>query len=130
MHLVSSTKLLIQKLRDDGWDELIANVKSFCQGVNILVPDFDAQYIARRRRVRHQQDDITIGHHYKVDIFNTVIDSQLQELNNKFNDNIVELIILSSALDPREMRISFRIDDICKLVKKFYPKDFVEHEML
>ena len=28
------------------------------------------------------------------------------------------------------MWISFRIDDICKLVKKFYPQDFAEYEMI
>ena len=55
MYLVSSTKLLIQKLRDNGWDELVANVKSFCEAVNILVPNFTAHYITRRGRARHQQ---------------------------------------------------------------------------
>ena len=59
-----------------------------------------------------------------------MIDSQLQDLNDKFNDNTMELLILSSALDPREMLTSFRIDDICKLVKKFYPQDFAEYEMI
>ncbi|XP_042441266.1 uncharacterized protein LOC122026595 [Zingiber officinale] len=42
MHLVSSTKLLIRNLRDDGWDELVVNVKSFCQTVSIPMPDFNA----------------------------------------------------------------------------------------
>lgn len=50
MHLVSSTKLLIQKLRDDGWDELVDEVKSFCKAINISVLDFSAHYIARRGR--------------------------------------------------------------------------------
>ncbi|XP_031131884.1 zinc finger MYM-type protein 1-like [Ipomoea triloba] len=77
MHLVSSTKLFIQNLRDSGWDELVASVKSFCEIVNITVLDFDAQYIARRGRARHQQDELTIGHHYKFDIFNAVVESQL-----------------------------------------------------
>ena len=94
MHLASSTKLLIQKLRDDGWDELVANVKSFCKSVNIPIPDFSARYIARRGRARHQQDDITIEHYYKVNIFNAVIDFQLQELNDKFNDNTVNYLFL------------------------------------
>ncbi|KAL9691141.1 hypothetical protein QQ045_011560 [Rhodiola kirilowii] len=56
------------------------------------------------------------------------IDSQLQELNNRFNDDSVELIILSSALDPKELRTTLRVDDICKLVEKFYPLDFDEDE--
>ena len=73
-------------------------------------------YIVRRGRACHQDSDITIEHHYKVDIFNIVIDSQLQELNNKFNENKVELLILSSALDPKEMQLSFKIDNIQKLV--------------
>ncbi|XP_042405017.1 zinc finger MYM-type protein 1-like [Zingiber officinale] len=63
MHLVSSTKLLIQKLRDDGWDELVADMKSFCQALSIPIPDFNAQYIARRGRAHHQQDEITVDHH-------------------------------------------------------------------
>ena len=54
MHLASSTKLLIQKLRDDGWDELVANVKSFCESVNIPILDFSARYIVGQGRARHQ----------------------------------------------------------------------------
>ena len=42
---------------------------------------------------------------------------------------MVELMILSSALDPKEMRASLRGDDICKLVQKFYSEDFAEYEM-
>ena len=130
MYLASSTKLLIQKLSDDGWDELVVNVKLFCESVNIPIPDFSARYIARRGRACHQQDDITIEHYYKVNICNDMIDSQLQELNDKFNYNMVELLILSSALDLREMQTSFKIDDICKLVRKFYLQDFAEYEMI
>ncbi|KAL9667239.1 hypothetical protein QQ045_001590 [Rhodiola kirilowii] len=55
-------------------------------------------------------------------------DSQLQELNNKFNDDTVELMILSSASEPKELRTTFRVDDICKLVEKFYPIYFDEDE--
>ncbi|XP_073119744.1 uncharacterized protein [Henckelia pumila] len=113
----------------DGMN-FVANVKSLCEAVSISMSDFSAQYIARRGRARHQQDEITVEHYFKFDLFNVVIDSQLQELDNKFNDNTVELIILSSTLDPREMHNAFRIDDICRLVQKFYPKDFAEHEML
>ena len=63
MHLASSTKLLIQKLRDYGWDELVANIKLFCKSVNIPILDFNTRYIARRGRARHQQDDIIIEHY-------------------------------------------------------------------
>ncbi|KAL4346995.1 hypothetical protein GQ457_17G015670 [Hibiscus cannabinus] len=130
MHLVSSTKSLLQKLRDEGWDDLIVKVRSFCDSINIPIPDLNVHYVARKGRNRLQQDDITLEHHYKIDIFNNVIDTQLQELNDKFNDHTMELLTLSSALDPKEMHTSFRIDDICQLVQKFYPSNFVEHEMM
>jgi hypothetical protein len=44
----------------------------------------------------------------------------------------MELLILSSALDPRVSRESFKIEDVCQLINKFYPKDFtyLEEEQL
>ena len=36
------------------------------------------------------------------------------------------MLILSSALDPRECRESFRICDVCQLADKFYPADFID----
>ncbi|XP_060972539.1 uncharacterized protein LOC133038413 [Cannabis sativa] len=129
MHLVSSTKILIQKLREDGWDKLVDEVKTFCEAINIPVPDFDTHYTARGK-ARRQQDGMTLKHYYKVDIYNAVIDSQLQEISNKFDDNAMELLILSSTLDPREMCVSFKIDDICKLVQKYYSQDFEEYDMI
>ncbi|XP_060974109.1 uncharacterized protein LOC133039273 [Cannabis sativa] len=68
MHLVSSTKTLIQKLREDGWDELVYEVKSFCEHVNIPVPDFNAHYTTKRGRSRGQQDAIIVEHYYRVDL--------------------------------------------------------------
>ena len=31
-HLVSSSKVLIKKLKDDGWDALLTTMKSFLRG--------------------------------------------------------------------------------------------------
>ena len=39
IHLVSSTKGLLQKLRDDGWVALLATIKEFCVARNLDVPD-------------------------------------------------------------------------------------------
>ncbi|XP_028064331.1 uncharacterized protein LOC114267498 [Camellia sinensis] len=91
MHLVSKTKILIQKFREDGWVPLLEKIKLFS---------------------------------------NDHVDSQLQELNNRFKEDVMELLVLSSALDPRDGYRSFNIDDICKLANKFYPMDFSEQEKL
>ena len=47
LHLVSNTKALLQKLRDDGWVPLFERVKLFCERHNIDIPEFDAIYIGR-----------------------------------------------------------------------------------
>ena len=39
-------------------------------------------------------------------------------------------LVLSSALDPKDGYVSFRVDDICKVANKFYPEDFTEQEKL
>ncbi|XP_059663575.1 uncharacterized protein LOC132309276 [Cornus florida] len=71
-----------------------------------------------------QKDSITFNHHYQVDIFNAAVDFQLMELNQRFSENTVELLILGTALDPKDAYKSFKVDDICDLAGKFYPKDF------
>ncbi|XP_030964805.1 zinc finger MYM-type protein 1-like [Quercus lobata] len=55
-------------------------------------------------------------------------DSQLQELNYRFNEDAMELLRLSPALEPREALKSFRISDLCLLVKNFYPQDFTDYD--
>ncbi|GAV72717.1 Dimer_Tnp_hAT domain-containing protein, partial [Cephalotus follicularis] len=42
----------------------------------------------------------------------------------------LELIILSSALNPKDGYRSFDCDKICNLVEKFYPLDFTEQEKI
>ena len=44
MHLVSTTKSLIQELRDDGWEPLLASVISFCEQHEIDILDMNAHY--------------------------------------------------------------------------------------
>ena len=102
MHLVSSTKALIQKFRDYGWITLLNQVKSFCEVRNIDIPEMNAQYVARQGRARRQEDNFTVAEHYRVNLFYAVIDCQLQELSSRFNEHAVQLLILSSALNPHE----------------------------
>jgi glycine cleavage system regulatory protein len=79
MHLVTSTKILIQKLRDDGWETLLEEVTSFYKHQDIEVHDMDACFSSVKRS-RRKTKSVTVEHHYRVDIFTTIIDQQLQEL--------------------------------------------------
>ncbi|XP_028122974.1 zinc finger MYM-type protein 1-like [Camellia sinensis] len=128
MKLVSTTKALIQKLRQDDWDIFLANVVSFCNRHNIAVHDMSSPYEEGTSR-RHQQDYITIEHHYHFDIFNSTIDFQLIELEHRFNDGVVELLSLSSTLDPSGNLRSFNVDNICNLAEKFYSQDFTSQDI-
>ena len=75
MHLVSTTKSLIQKLRDDGREPLHASVTSFCGQHGIDIPDLNARYTKARGRYRYQDETLTtIEHHLRIDIFTVAID--------------------------------------------------------
>ena len=40
----------------------------------------------------------------------------------------MDLLRLSSALEPQEALKSFRSSDLCLLVKNFYPQDFTDYD--
>ncbi|XP_059650144.1 uncharacterized protein LOC132295898 [Cornus florida] len=124
MNLVSSTNALLQNLRENGWHTFFQNVESFCKEHDIVVPDMSASYTVGTGRSCQQNDSITFNHHYQVDIFNAAIDFQLMELNQRFSESTMELLILGTTLDPKDTYKSFKVDGICDLTGKFYPKDF------
>ena len=88
----------------------------------------NAIYVGRCGRACNQQGNITIEHYYRVNIFYAAIDSQLLELNHRFNEDSVELIRFSSALEPREALKSFRSSDLYLLVKNLYPQDSTDYD--
>ncbi|KAH7658095.1 Ribonuclease H-like protein [Dioscorea alata] len=99
MCLVSTTKLLIQNLRDCA----------------IQIPDMNGVYLDIIRS-RWHKDSVIEEHHYRTDIFTTIIDYQLKELNSRFN--------------PKDAFKSFDARDIYNLVEKFYSVDFLEQEKI
>ncbi|KDO63229.1 hypothetical protein CISIN_1g046388mg [Citrus sinensis] len=103
IYLISATKLLLQSLRESGWDTFIKSVISFCESYHIDVLGINNRYMK---------------------------DFQLMELNNRFIYQTIELLTLSSALNPVDSFKSFNVDDICNLAEKFYPRDFTQFEIL
>ncbi|XP_050368880.1 uncharacterized protein LOC126786972 [Argentina anserina] len=128
MHLVFYTKKMIQNLREDGWVTFLDQVVSFSNKFEVDVLDLDAPYFEGQSRRRKR--DITLEHHFHFDIFVAAIDAQLQELDCRFGESALELLTLSSGLDPRNSYNSFNIDVICLLVEKYYPFDFTEQEKI
>jgi hypothetical protein len=52
----------------------------------------------------------------------------LQELNNRFNEQVNELFMLNATLDLKITYTLFSVEDICKLVDNIYPEDFSYQE--
>jgi hypothetical protein len=87
-----------------------------------------ARYI--EGQCRNQWNHITVEHHYHVEIFNVTIDFQLQQLDSRFGERAMELLILSSALDSNDSYKSVKSNDICSLMEKYYSLDFSEYEKI
>ncbi|XP_076945756.1 uncharacterized protein LOC143616947 [Bidens hawaiensis] len=70
--------------RLEGFDSLLEDVTSFCAKYDIEVVDMKAEYFDPKNRRR--KTGITNRDHYVVNNFNTVLDMQIQELGNRFNE--------------------------------------------
>ncbi|XP_004298106.1 PREDICTED: uncharacterized protein LOC101309632 [Fragaria vesca subsp. vesca] len=126
---ISITKMLLQKFRDNGWENFLETMISFYETHEINMPDMSAPQRVGTGRSCQQNDDITIEHHYHFDIFNVVIDKQMNELDDRFPKQSKELLTFTAALDPQDDFRSFKKNDICSLVEKFYPQDFTSAEL-
>jgi hypothetical protein len=120
MKLVEISKLRLQAMREDGWNSLFEEVSKFCAKNNIVVPNMDELYQPRSRR---KVQDMKNSHHYRVELYYTVIDMQLQELNSRFNEASSELLLCVACLSPDDMFASFNKEKLIRLAQ-FYPNDF------
>ena len=89
---------------------------------------FRSTYIMRGGRARRQPDHVTREHYFRVEVFRATLDTQLHELNHRFNEKVMDLLSTSATLIPRNKFRSFKASDICELVKKYYPVDFTQQE--
>ncbi|XP_048606722.1 uncharacterized protein LOC125583584 [Brassica napus] len=127
MSLVGSIKRKLQKLRDDGWDSLMAKVASFCKKHNVEMLIMEEEFVDLRYPRR--RTNISNMHHDKVNCFCTVLDLQIQEFNDRFTEVTTDLLICMATLSPVD---SFHGFDKEKLVRldKLYPDDFSYGELL
>ncbi|CAN6558095.1 unnamed protein product [Malus baccata var. baccata] len=112
MKLVGVCKQRLEIMRKSGWDSLLSEVSEFFLKHDIDVPNMDDMFLSRRRGQRKAQAVINM-HHYCVGIFYVVLDWQLQELNNRFNETDTELLLCLACLCPTD---SFSAFDSQKLL--------------
>ena len=85
-----------------------------------------ANYKIGKALSRVRKNTLAFEHHYRIDVFLVVIDIQLLEISCRFKKDVVELLIHSYALNPKDNYISFNVENICLLVNKFYPMNLTE----
>ncbi|KAK9713534.1 hypothetical protein RND81_06G033700 [Saponaria officinalis] len=127
LHFLSITKDKLQSMRENGWDDLILKFGAFCCENDISMPDMSAPY---KKGLRNCEKNITNAHYYRVNIFYSVIDFQLTELDSRFTESSLEILVLSASLDPRYGFRAFKREDVCKLALKYYPLDFSSYDRL
>ncbi|KAM7522461.1 hypothetical protein LguiA_012363 [Lonicera macranthoides] len=106
MNLVKTCKENLQLMRDSEFEELVEQESSFCYKHNITVPTMDEEYVIPRRS-RHNAPMKTNYHRYRVEIFIHVIDGQLAELNDRFNEVSTELLTCLTCLSPKNNFVAF-----------------------
>jgi hypothetical protein len=62
-------------------------------------------------------------HHYRVELYYTVIDMQLQELNSRFNEANSELLLCVACLSPDDSFAAFNKKKLLRLAQ-FYLNNF------
>ncbi|KAL0015263.1 hypothetical protein SO802_002332 [Lithocarpus litseifolius] len=77
---------------------------------------------------RNTQQNVNL-HHYRVELFYTVIDIQLQELNNRFSEANTDLLLCMACLNPSNSFVAFDKEKLIRLAK-FYPSDFLGTDIL
>ncbi|XP_039822632.1 zinc finger MYM-type protein 1-like [Panicum virgatum] len=122
------TKTQLELLREDnGWESFLADVTSFFVKRKIDVPNMDDIYKAAGRSKR-KYVKLTNYHRFKVDMFLGIIDRQLKELNDRFDEVNTDLLIYMSSFNPKDSFATFDKENLMKLAK-FYPKDFSVTEL-
>ena len=128
MDLVKMSKKRLQVMREDEWESLLTEVSSFCTTHDISILNMDETFVVSGRSQRNTQQKTNL-HHYHVELFYTVIDMQLQELNNHFSEVNTNLLLCMACLNPSNSFVAFDKEKLIRLAK-FYPSDFLGTDIL
>jgi len=118
--LLKMTKQRFQEIRYDGWESFLTEVSSFCAQQDTEIPNIDDIFISMGRS-RHNTQSFPNLHRYRYDLFNIIIDLQVQEPNNHFTE--ANTVLLIACLNSSNSFVAFNKENMSRLAK-FYPNDF------
>nr|XP_009602960.1 uncharacterized protein LOC104098016 [Nicotiana tomentosiformis] len=123
MKLVGFAKRQLQDMRDSRWNSLIKDVCLFYVKHDIVISEMDMNYI--REKSKHKKSSVTYFYHLRVEVFYAIIDLQLSELNNHFNEVNTNLLLGMASLSPDNSFANYDKDKIIKLATH-YPNEFTD----
>ncbi|XP_076941255.1 uncharacterized protein LOC143610743 [Bidens hawaiensis] len=123
--LIKSTKRQLESLRLHGFNSFIEEVNYFCEKHELEIVNLKDPYINPKKP--RQKTNITLHHYYEYDCFNTVLDMQIQEFENRFSEETSELLTCISSLSPCDGFRGFHIPKLLRLAD-MYPYDFDEKD--
>ncbi|XP_057538102.1 uncharacterized protein LOC130815630 [Amaranthus tricolor] len=124
MVLLHTAKRQFQKTKDEGWDSLMNDVTSFCVKHDIQIPSMDEFSLLRARgKSKRRLSDVTFEKYLRVNVFYTILDMQMQELDSRFPETSIELLIGVACLNPANSFSNYNKEKILKMAK-LYPDDF------
>ncbi|KAL4602959.1 hypothetical protein ACB092_10G090700 [Castanea dentata] len=103
-------------------------LSSFCTILDIPILNMDEIFVFSGRPRRNTQQNTNL-HYYCVELFYTVIDMQLQKLNNCFSEANTDLLLCMACLNPSNSFVAFDKEKLIRLAK-FYPSDFFGTDIL
>ena len=111
-------------MRENECDSFFNQVSTFCERHEIKVPDMEDIFVTKSRSRRKVQD-ITNLHHFRVELFYSIIDIRLQELNDRFDEVNTNLLLCIVSLNANDSFLAF---DKNKLIQfaKYCPEDFFD----
>ena len=128
MDFVKVSKQRLQVMREDEFESLLIEVSSFCTTHDISILNIDETFVVSGKSRRNTQQKTNL-HHYCVELFYTVIDMQLRELNNRFSEANTDLLLFMACLNPSNSFVAFDKEKLIRLAK-FYPSDFFRTDIL
>nr|XP_016465262.1 PREDICTED: uncharacterized protein LOC107788120 [Nicotiana tabacum] len=126
MKLVDFAKRQLQIMRESKWNSLIENVSSFCDKNGIVIPKMDEKYALGKSK--RKSSTVTYSHHLYVEVFCAAIDLQLSELNNRFSEVNIDLLLGMASLSPDDFFTNYNKNKIMKLAT-YYPNEFAASKL-
>ncbi|KAF8090800.1 hypothetical protein N665_0466s0004 [Sinapis alba] len=87
---------ILNAISDEGWEFFVAKVYSFSENNKTEVVNMEEEFVDSRRP--RKKTGITNLHYYKMDCFYTVLDMQLQEFNDRFDEMNSQLLVCMASL--------------------------------